>query len=196
MYKLKAILVFILLVGLSSCMQKETNGDPEVNIIVIVVDQLSAEVMSNAGCEWVDTPSMDKLAENGVKFTNAYTSFPLCSPTRASFLTGKYPSQSHHNVMQYESFATILKKQGYQTEYIGKWHVGTTRIVKNEEVKAWSGFDEYSNGDDNYIQRKTVEFLEEEHPKPFLLFSSFCPPKKSRKILKIWLWYVCFFSPG
>ena len=80
MYKLKAILVFILLVGLSSCMQKETNGDPEVNIIVIVVDQLSAEVMSNAGCEWVDTPSMDKLAENGVKFTNAYTSFPLCSP--------------------------------------------------------------------------------------------------------------------
>ena len=177
MYKLKAILIFILLVGLSSsCIKERANDDSEVNVLVIVVDQLSAEVMSNAGCEWVETPSMDKLAEEGVKFTNAYTSFPLCSPTRASFLTGKYPSQSHHNVMQYASFATILKEQDYQTEYIGKWHVGTTRIAKNQEVKAWSGFEEYSNGDDNYIQKKTVEFLEEKHSKPFLLFTSFMNP--------------------
>ena len=77
------------------------------------------------------TPNMDRLATEGVRFANAFCTWSLCSPSRASFLSGMYP-QTHgvrDNFTQYPaarlpSYHTHLKRAGYQTAYIGKWHMG------------------------------------------------------------------------
>ncbi len=170
------LLLSILVLFLCACRKIGTYENQRFNIIVIIVDQLSAEVMSNSGCSWVKTPAMDQLASEGVKFTNAYTSFPLCSPARASFLTGQHPFKSFDKVTEYKSLGSIMKDQGYQTEYIGKWHVGNTRIVKNKEVLEWSGFDNYQNGNDQFLEDQTIKFLKGDRKTPFFLIASFMNP--------------------
>jgi len=167
---------FLLVLSLSGCKKADYRENNQLNIVVVIVDQLSAEVMGNSGCSWVKTPAMDQLASEGMKFTNAYTPFPLCSPTRAAFLTGQYPFKSFDQVTKYKSLGTILKGKGYQTEYIGKWHVGNTRIAKNKKVLEWSGFDSYQNGDDEFIENRTTEFLKGSHEDPFFLLASFMNP--------------------
>ncbi|MFK5973692.1 MAG: sulfatase-like hydrolase/transferase [Flavobacteriaceae bacterium] len=87
------VLLFFVVPFFYTCNKVHNSKNQRFNIVVIIVDQLSAKVMSNAGCSWVKTPAMDQLASEGVKFTNAYTSFPLCSPARASFLTANTRSK-------------------------------------------------------------------------------------------------------
>lgn len=99
------------------------------NILVIYSDQMRADVMGCAGNPVIKTPYLDRLAGEGARFANAFVSYPLCSPFRASFLTGKY---AHANGMYSNHFpidtrqtflAPLLKKAGYRTGYIGKWHL-------------------------------------------------------------------------
>src|SRR5690606_8212040 len=79
----------------------------------------------------LQTPNMDRLATEGVRFANAFCTWSLCSPSRASYLSGMYP-QIHgvrDNFTQYPaarlpSYHTHLKNAGYKTAYIGKWHMG------------------------------------------------------------------------
>ncbi len=85
--------------------------------------------MSCAGNPVIKTPFLDQLANEGVHFTNAYSSYPLCCPFRASLMTGKYAQshgmlQNHFAIDTNQQFlANLLKGAGYQTGYVGKWHL-------------------------------------------------------------------------
>jgi len=101
------------------------------NILIIMTDQQSAESLgSNIGGKYLKTPNMDKLAEHGVTFRNAYCANPLCIPSRSSLFTGRYPHelgiQINDNTMidpqEYPILGTFFKNAGYSTGYFGKWH--------------------------------------------------------------------------
>ena len=99
------------------------------NILIIYPDQMRADAMGCAGNECLKTPNLNRLAVEGVRFTNAFTSFPLCSPFRASLFTGKYAHSNgqfgnHYPIPLSQDFlAEILRDSGYRTGYVGKWHL-------------------------------------------------------------------------
>ena len=99
------------------------------NILIFYPDQMRADAMGCAGNAVVKTPNIDRLAREGVHFTEAYTSYPICCPFRASALTGKH-AQGHGLVQNHfplradqTMLPQMLKDAGYQTGYIGKWHL-------------------------------------------------------------------------
>lgn len=114
------------------------------NLLFILVDDLGWKDLTCYGSSFYETPVIDRLAGEGCLLTNAYAASPVCSPTRASLLTGKYPSRvgitqyigGHtvgaledvpyfHGLPRHEySLARALKDQGYQTWHVGKWHLG------------------------------------------------------------------------
>ena len=108
------------------------------NIVFIMADDLGIGDLSSHGAKDMMTPNIDKLMESGCRFDNAYANCPVCSPTRAAFLTGRYPDMvgvpgviRTHRVNNWgylsESAKTlpqVLKSEGYHTALIGKWHLG------------------------------------------------------------------------
>lgn len=119
--------------GLAGCAAQET---PPVaprqppNIVFVLVDDLRWDEVRAAGHPFVDTPHMDRLAREGIRFLNAFTTTPLCSPSRASFLTGQYPhtngiidntARASHEL---PVFPRELQRVGYLTAFFGKWHMG------------------------------------------------------------------------
>ena len=105
---------------------------PRPNIIVIVVDDLRWDELGVAGHPYLETPHIDRLAREGAYFTHAFHAVPLCSPNRASILTGQYPSR--HGIIdnvarnrmshRLETFPRALQREGYETGFLGKWHMG------------------------------------------------------------------------
>jgi arylsulfatase A-like enzyme len=99
------------------------------NIVVILSDDHRWDTMSAAGHPFVETPSLDRIAAEGVRFRNAFVTSSLCSPSRASFLTGQYPERHgvFNNFTAWDdsnrTFFEYLKAAGYDTAFIGKWHM-------------------------------------------------------------------------
>lgn len=99
------------------------------NILIMYPDQMRYDAMGCAGNPVIKTAQIDRLASEGVMFTEAYTSYPICCPFRASVLTGKYAQghgmvQNHFPLRGDQTFlAEVLKGAGYRTGYIGKWHL-------------------------------------------------------------------------
>lgn len=109
------------------------------NIVVIVADDLGYGELGCYGHKEIPTPNIDSIATNGVKFTNGYVSCPVCSPTRAGLITGRYQQRFGHEQnpgppSNYDprfglprsetTLATRLKSTGYTTGCVGKWHLG------------------------------------------------------------------------
>lgn len=108
---------------------KKKYSQKKPNILIIYPDQLRADAMGCDGNPVIKTPYFDRLAQEGVRFEQAYSSFPLCTPFRASLFTGKYNHSTgvhanHHPIPLGQDFlAEIMKSNGYRTAYFGKWHL-------------------------------------------------------------------------
>lgn len=119
------------------------------NVIVVLTDDQGYGDLSCMGSDTVRTPHLDRLAARGVRFTNWYANAPVCSPTRASLLTGRYPRNTgvrsilrgHRTATGLPSrvptIARILKDRGYRTAIFGKWHLGLAPGCRPED----HGFD-------------------------------------------------------
>lgn len=114
------------------------------NIVLILIDDLGARDLSCYGSSFYETPVLDRLARQGARFERAYASCPVCSPTRASILSGKYPARIgvtqyigansrgrlcdvpylHYLPLEEYNLARALGDNGYQTWHVGKWHLG------------------------------------------------------------------------
>lgn len=133
-----SILVFgFYFLSISGQEKQIENLKPNI-IVVLTDDQGWADVGFNGGTD-IPTPNLDRLASEGVVFTNGYVSHPYCSPSRAGLLTGRYQARFGHDCnMPYagkndasvgtplseKMISEALKEQGYRTSAIGKWHVG------------------------------------------------------------------------
>nr|MDO8088720.1 sulfatase [Candidatus Sigynarchaeum springense] len=117
---------------------------PAPNILFILIDDMGWKDLSCQGSTFYETPRIDSIARDGMRFTRAYASCPVCSPTRASILTGKYPARVgitqwigghnrgkvidapylHYLPLEEKTIAKTLKEHGYKTYHVGKWHLG------------------------------------------------------------------------
>ena len=129
----------------------DTKEEKPPNVVFFLVDDLGWKDIGCYGSEFYDTPNVDELAEDGMRFTDAYTAHPVSSPTRAAIMTGKdpvrvnitdwipgmgyeraenpqlKPPEDIHNMpLEEVTLAEALKEHGYQTFYAGKWHLGQT----------------------------------------------------------------------
>jgi len=118
------------------------------NIIMVLVDDLGRQDVGAYGASLYETPNIDQLAADGVRFDNAYAAHPRCVPSRLATMSGRYPASygipgfqdralgPHALPLSTTTFAEILREAGYATGYIGKWHLG-----KEGGEPLYQGFD-------------------------------------------------------
>ncbi len=149
------------------------------DIILIITDQQTASAMSCVGNPDVKTPAMDELAKDGVLFKNAYVSYPLSGPSRASLITGKTPCElgikdNEDNLKQEDRQNSIgfrLTAAGYNCLYAGKWHIPQVNIPEEG-----TGFHKVCNMDDNILVDACTPYIREKGNKPMFLVASFLNP--------------------
>jgi arylsulfatase A-like enzyme len=121
-------------------------GTP-INIILILADDVGAETIGSYGGESYQTPQLDRLAADGMRFEHGHAQ-PLCTPSRVKLMTGKYNFRNyrHFGVLDAgeKTFATLLRDAGYATTVIGKWQLFNNRFESVEgALPADAGFDSY-----------------------------------------------------
>lgn len=123
--------IWILIVFISLACETEVIPD-RPNVVLIMCDDLGWGDTGFNGNEIIQTPNLDMLARKGMVFNRFYTASPVCSPTRASCLTGRNPyrmniptANSGHMKTEEVTLAEILRKNDYHTGFFGKWHLGT-----------------------------------------------------------------------
>lgn len=141
------------------------------NVIFIMADQWRRQAMGFMNEDPVKTPNLDQLAKEGVAFTRAYATRPICSPNRASLLTGRYPI-NHKIIMNDMPLADSLpslgnqyKKAGYKTFYIGKWHLDSDFNFTSLENR--SGFNDYWLQTVAHNHFQTIHYEENNKAKQF-----------------------------
>ena len=176
--------------GLSACSDAVEQERP--NIIFIMTDDHATQAMSCYGGNLIETPNMDRIADEGMRFDNCYATNALSGPSRACILTGKFSHKNGFtdNASKFDgsqlTFPKVMRENGYATGVVGKWHL----ISKPQGFDHWSillGQNEqgnyykpvfYENGtvvnEDGYvtdvITDKAIEFIDDVHDeKPFML---------------------------
>jgi len=127
----------------------ETSKDKKLNVLVIMADDLGYHDLSFQGSKHIKTPNIDKLAKEGLFFTDGHTSASVCSPSRAGFMTARYQQRFGHEAncppgdfgMALDEYTAgqAFQSQGYKTFLLGKWHLGNTY----EQYPTRRGFDEF-----------------------------------------------------
>src|SRR3989449_4486524 len=168
--------------------------EPRPNFMFILIDDLRFNAPACLGHPFVKTPNIDRIAREGATFTNAFVTTPLCSPSRASYLTGRWvrshkvlgngdnAARSHELI----TWPRLLHDAGYDTGYAGKWHMGTDDTPR-PGFDRWVSFkgqgvyqDPVFNVDgtaamaEGYItdllNEHALNFVKQPHKKPFLLY--------------------------
>ncbi len=137
-------------------------SDRPQNVVFVLVDDLGWSDVGYNGSSVYETPNVDRPAREGMVFTNFYSAGPVCSPTRASIMTGKYPARlgltkwlytpekdppfvAHHLPLEEFTIAEALREAGYATGYFGKWHLG----YKSDHWAGRQGFEVAKGGIDS-----------------------------------------------
>ncbi len=134
------------------------------NLIIILTDDQGYRDVGFNGCEDIPTPHLDSIARNGVRFTDGYVSYPVCGPSRAGLLTGRYqgrfgftnnPTIDPNNPdagipKEEENIAEVLTKVGYTSAIIGKWHMGS-HISNHPLNRGFDHFFGFLSGGHNYF---------------------------------------------
>ncbi|MDZ7724028.1 MAG: sulfatase [candidate division KSB1 bacterium] len=136
---------------LSGCSRRK-----KPNIVFVMADDLGWSQVGCYGSQYYETPNMNRLAAQGMKFTDAYAAAPVCSPTRASIMTGKYPARLHltdfisgnpdpqnstllqpdwtkYLALDEFTMGEAMKQAGYQTALFGKWHLSKEKLPPESE---------------------------------------------------------------
>jgi len=164
------------------------------NFLVILVDDLRYDEFGAGGHPYMKTPHIDRIAHEGALFERAFHTTPICSPNRASIMTGQYASR--HGIIdnvardamshRLPNYHLELQKLGYETAHIGKWHMGNDGMPR-PGYDAWVSYDGHGrivdprlNHDGKYVEHKgyitdimnslAVEFVTRKHEKPWSLF--------------------------
>jgi len=164
-------------------------------MVVVLTDDHRHDMMGCSGHPWLDTPELDRLADDGVRFTDAFVTTSLCSPSRASFLTGAYAHR--HGVTanagvdldpDTPTYPGLLRDAGYETAFIGKWHMArwSTPRAGFDHWVSFNGQGRYErnslNVDGEWVQsdryvtdeltERALEFVSKPREQPFLLVLS------------------------
>lgn len=175
---------------------QETSTAPRPNIVFILMDDARWDDLACMGHPFIKTPHIDRIAREGALFKNAFATTPLCSPSRACFLTGLYAhahgvtDNTNHDALSHrlDTFLLRLSQAGYETAFFGKWHMGTDDSPR-PGINHWISFKgqgQYFDPDLNVngkpekatgyatdiLNSRAVEFLRRPHDKPFVLYLS------------------------
>jgi len=165
------------------------------NIIFILIDDQRYDSFGFMGHPFLETPHLDRLASSGVQFVNAFVTTSLCSPSRASILSGQYAHR--HGVLDNNTrlpadtptFPKELQKAGYDTAFIGKWHMGGSSDEPRPGFNRWVSFrgqgvyyNPTLNVDGERVKREgyltdmiaeyAVDFINKDRQSPFFLYVS------------------------
>lgn len=179
--------------ALASLPAAGADSAPRPNIIFIIIDDLRWDEMDYS---FVKVPNIQRIAREGVRFRNAFVTTPLCSPSRASYLTGQYAHKhgitdnTDHSPRSYElmTFPRLLHDAGYETAFLGKWHMGVDDNPR-PGIDHWvsvKGQGTYLDPEFNVNGKRetkhgyftdilndyALDFLKRKHTKPFLLYIS------------------------
>ncbi len=196
-FRFKILIISIVIISLVSCRRlKKNHKNRRPNILVLISDDQRWDQLSYADrplTTKLKTPNMDKLAQQGVYFRNAFITSPICTVSRASIMTGMYSSthgMNHFNTpikpeILSKSYPALLHDEGYKTAVLGKWGMGidgTENIfdVFNAWAKQGSYFHETDNGkvhNAEWLAKRTREFFESTNTnEPFCLTVCFKSP--------------------
>ncbi len=146
----KILILFVVLICGCTKSYDSVERPPAPNVVLIFVDDMGYADLSGYGAEAYATPNLDRMADEGLRFTDFYVNQPVCSASRAALLTGSYsnrigihgalgPANTHGIHPDEVTLAELFKSQGYTTAIFGKWHLGH----HPEFLPTRHGFDEY-----------------------------------------------------
>jgi len=183
-------LIVVLVLSVAGCSGPAINEDSrKPNIIYIYTDQQHANMMSCAGNPWLRTPAMDYIAENGIRFTRAYTTNPVCSPARVSLITGRFAGNfkdADGNVVRENrgsmripemsdqvlqtTISAYLKQAGYDLLYGGKEHL--PKMITPTAL----GFTDFTDDERDELSQKASDYIRGKHDNPYFMIVSLINP--------------------
>lgn len=175
-----------ILMVMYSCQPKE---EKQPNIIYIYTDQQCESMMSCSGNKYLKTPAMDYIANNGIRFTRAYTTNPVCSPARVSMMTGRFPGYFNDNkgnqvrenvgsmnmpevseLVKSTSIAAYLKQAGYNLVFGGKEHLPPSLTPKA------LGFKNITHNEREILVEKAANYIKEKNDTSYFMVLSLINP--------------------
>ncbi|MGK0239162.1 MAG: arylsulfatase A-like enzyme [Candidatus Pelagisphaera sp.] len=164
----------------ASCLPHSFAANERPNIVFIITDQHHAGMMSAAGNPHLETPALDSLANQGVRFTKAYVANPVCMPSRVAMATGMMPGRLgvFNNGMKADipehvdenSLGKLMKRAGYDTFYGGKTHLSPSLEPRT------AGYDKFFKNQREELPAACIEFIETPRENPFFVVASFINP--------------------